>query len=85
MNNELTSLYGEPKAGKIRWAAHVVRMPDNKAANLQFARDVDGTSRSEGHRQGGRTRGRKVRQMWNAAEDAGLQPLAESCGEEWFI
>ncbi|XP_062716568.1 uncharacterized protein LOC134291990 [Aedes albopictus] len=51
MNHELAALYGEPsiqkvaKAGRIRWAGHVARMPDNNPANLVFATDPVGTRR----------------------------------------
>ncbi|XP_058064584.1 uncharacterized protein LOC131214222 [Anopheles bellator] len=45
MNYELAQLYGEPSiqkvviAGRIRWAGHVVRMPDNCPAKMVFASD----------------------------------------------
>ena len=45
MNHELAQLFGGPsiqkvaKAGRIRWAGHVVRMPDNNPAKLVFASD----------------------------------------------
>ncbi|XP_062714811.1 uncharacterized protein LOC134291290 [Aedes albopictus] len=51
MNHELAALYGEPsiqkvvKAGRIRWAGHVARMPDNNPAKLVFATDPVGTRR----------------------------------------
>lgn len=40
--------YGEPsiqkiaKAGRIRWAGDVVKMPDNNPAKLVFAKDPNG-------------------------------------------
>ena len=49
MNHELAALYGEPsiqkvaKAGRIRWAGHVARMPDNNPAKLVFANHPVGT------------------------------------------
>ncbi|XP_062716449.1 uncharacterized protein LOC134291957 [Aedes albopictus] len=51
MNHELVALYGEPsiqkvaKAGRIRWAGHVARIPDNNPAKLVFATDPVGTRR----------------------------------------
>ncbi|XP_062717045.1 uncharacterized protein LOC134292171 [Aedes albopictus] len=51
MNHELAAPYGEPsiqkvaKAGRIRWAGHVARMPDNNPAKLVFATDPVGTRR----------------------------------------
>lgn len=51
MNHELAALYGEPsiqkvaKAGMIRWAGHVARMPDNNPAKLVFANHPVGTRR----------------------------------------
>ncbi|KRF97428.1 uncharacterized protein Dwil_GK26988, partial [Drosophila willistoni] len=45
MNHELAQLYGEPsiqkvaKAGRIRWAGHVARMPDSNPAKMVFASD----------------------------------------------
>lgn len=44
MNQEHAALFGEPsirkmaKAGRMGWAGHVVRMPDNNPAKLMFAR-----------------------------------------------
>lgn len=51
MNHELAQLYGEPsiqkvaKAGRIRWAGHVARMPDNNPAKMVFASNPVGTRR----------------------------------------
>lgn len=51
MNHELAQLYGEPsiqkvaKAGRIRWAGHVARMPDNYPAKMVFASNPAGTRR----------------------------------------
>ena len=51
MNHELARLYGEPsiltvaKTGRMRWAGHVARMPDNNPAKLVFASNPTGTRR----------------------------------------
>ena len=51
MNHELAQLYGEPsirkvaKAGRVQWAGHVVRMPDNNPAKMVFASNPAGTRR----------------------------------------
>ena len=51
MNHELAQLYGEPsiqkvaKAGRVRWAGHVARMPDSNPAKMVFASDPAGTRR----------------------------------------
>ncbi len=51
MNHELAQLYGEPsivkvtKAGRIRWAGHVARMPDNNPVKMVFATNPVGTRR----------------------------------------
>ncbi|XP_062707776.1 uncharacterized protein LOC134288081 [Aedes albopictus] len=51
MNHELAALYGEhsiqkvAKAGRIRWAWHVARMPDNHPAKFVFANHPVGTRR----------------------------------------
>ena len=51
MNYELARLYGEPsiltvaKTGRMRWAGHVARMPDNNPAKLVFASNPAGTRR----------------------------------------
>ena len=57
MNHELAQLYGGPsirkvaKAGRIRWAGHVVRMPDNNPARLVFASEgPEGRLRRGGQR-----------------------------------
>ncbi|XP_058456434.1 uncharacterized protein LOC131433845 [Malaya genurostris] len=49
MNHELAAPYGEPsiqkvaKAGRIRWAGYVARMPDNNPSKLVFATNPFGT------------------------------------------
>ena len=54
MNHELAQLFGEPsitkvaKAGRIRWAGHVVRMPNNYPAKMVFARKPDYGTRNPG-------------------------------------
>jgi endonuclease/exonuclease/phosphatase family metal-dependent hydrolase len=51
MNHELVQLTGEPsiekvvKAGRIRWAGHVERMPDNYPAKMVFNANPGGTRR----------------------------------------
>ena len=51
MNHELAQLAGEPsihkvvKAGRIRWAGHVARMPDNYPAKMVFDGNPVGTRR----------------------------------------
>ena len=51
MNHELAQLYGEPsiqkvaKAGRVQWAGHVVRMPDNNPAKMVFVSNPAGTRR----------------------------------------
>ena len=64
MNHELPQLYGGPsirkvaKAGRIRWAGHVVRMPDNNPAKLLFA-----SNGPEGRRRRGGQRAKWLNQM----------------------
>ncbi|XP_055610109.1 uncharacterized protein LOC129757033 [Uranotaenia lowii] len=56
MNHELARLYGEPsiqkvvKAGRIRWAGHVARMPDDCPAKQVFATNPVGTRRAGAQR-----------------------------------
>ncbi|XP_058456430.1 uncharacterized protein LOC131433842 [Malaya genurostris] len=51
MNHELAGLYGEPsiqkeaKAGRIWWAGHVARIPNNNPTKLVFATNPLGTKR----------------------------------------
>ena len=77
MNHELAQLYGEPsiqkvaKAGRIRWAGHVARMPDNYPAKMVFA------TNPAGRRRPGAQRARWVDQV--------ERDLAEStrCPRDW--
>ena len=56
MNHELHALIGEPsithmlKIGKLRWAGHVIRMPDDSATKMNFSCNVPsgGTGRRIG-------------------------------------
>ena len=56
MNHELAQLFGEPsigkeiKAGRIRWAGHVARMPDNYPAKVVLASIPEGTRRAGAQR-----------------------------------
>ena len=71
MNHELARLYGEPsiqkvaKAGRIRWAGHVARMPDSYPAKLVFASNPAGTRRR------GAQRARWVDQMEHDLQSTG--------------
>ena len=63
MNHELARLYGEPsirkvaQAGRVRWAGHVARMPDNNPTKLVL------TSNPAGTRQRGAQRSRWLDQV----------------------
>ncbi len=51
MNHELARLYGEPsirkvaKAGRVRWAGHVAKLPHNNPTKMAFASNPVGTRR----------------------------------------
>jgi len=51
MNHELVQLFNEPsiqkvaKAGRVRWAGHVARMPDSNPAKMVFNSNPAGTRR----------------------------------------
>ena len=71
MNHELARLYGEPsiqkvaKAGRIRLAGHIARMPDSYPAKLVFASNPAGTRRR------GAQRARWVDQMEHDLQSTG--------------
>ena len=56
MNHELHALLGEPtiihmvKIGRLRWAGHVIRMPDDSPTKMNFSCEVPsgGTGRRRG-------------------------------------
>ena len=71
-NHELVQLYGGPsvrkvaKAGRIRWAGHVVRMPNNNPARLVFASEGP-----EGRRRRGGQRAKWLSQVDEDLESVG--------------
>lgn len=56
MNHNIAAFYDEPniqkvvKVGKIEWAGHVPRVPNNNPAKLVYVTDTVGTRKRRGHR-----------------------------------
>ena len=62
MNHELHALLGEPtithmvKIERLRWAGHVLRMPDDSHTKINFSHLVELVEEEERSVQDGRTR-----------------------------